>query len=195
METLPAVYIIFSLLNAFRRGIPRQDIWQEFHRQGIAMRPRLSFWLALCRQAHLIEEYSQGKGVALLRVTRFVPQWLALPPDAQAFHLLEAWQNAPKNKGEKRFRRKLLWKLQGDKPLTQKDLRSINGLQALGLCQGANLTTWGKLLIKGEGTYSVYHLYCLLIKISRENKSNCINDRINPFVPEGTRSPQEQGNL
>ena len=54
MESLPALYIIFTLLNAFRRGIPRQNIWREFRRQGIALRPRLSFWLAVCIQAHLL---------------------------------------------------------------------------------------------------------------------------------------------
>ena len=146
-ETLPAVYIIFTLLNAFRRGVPRKDMWREFRRQKIALRPRLSFWLALCIQAHLIEHIDAP------HVTRFAPQWLAMTPDAQAFHLLEAWQNAPKNRRERRFRRKLVWKLQREKPLTQKDLKSINGLEAMGLCEGAQLTAWGKLLIKGEGAF------------------------------------------
>lgn len=145
MDTLPALYLIFSLLNAFRRGIPQKDIWREFRRQGIALHPRLSFWLALCRQAHLLD------GTDTPRVSRFAHQWLAMTPDAQTLHLLEAWQNAPKNHGERRFRKKLLWKLQYDQPLTNKDLRSINGLQALGLCQNAQLTAWGRLFIKGEG--------------------------------------------
>jgi len=145
MDSLPALYLIFSLLNAFRRGIPRQDIWLEFRRQDIALKPRLSFWLALCRQAHLLDENNPP------RVSHFARQWLAMPPDAQALHLLDAWQNAPKNFAERRFRRKLLWKLQYDQPLSNKDLRSINGLQALGLCQDAQLTAWGCLLIKGEG--------------------------------------------
>jgi hypothetical protein len=111
------------------------------------MRPRLSFWLALCIEAHLLDNLLEP------RVSRFAPQWLAMPPDAQAFHLLEAWQKAPRNHAERRFRRKLVWKLQWDKPLTQKDLRSIHGLQVLGLCEGSELTAWGRLVIKGEGSF------------------------------------------
>lgn len=80
-------------------------------------------------------------------------RWLALEPDAQAFHLLEAWQNAPRNFAERRFRRKLVWKLQWDKPLTWKDLNSINDLEALGLWDGKGLTAWGRLLIKSEGNF------------------------------------------
>jgi hypothetical protein len=147
METIPAVYIIFTLLNAFRREIPRQNIWREFRRQKIALRPRLSFWLALCRQAKLLSEDPQP------RVTRYAGRWMVLEPDAQAFRLLEAWQNAPRNQRERRLRRKLVWKLEWDQPLTQKDLRSINGLQALGLWDGAGLTAWGRLVIKGEGSF------------------------------------------
>jgi hypothetical protein len=154
MESLPAVYMIFTLLNAFRRGIPRQNIWQEFRRQGIALRPRLSFWLALCIEAHLLMDINAPRVTPQqCGVTGFAPQWLAMPPDAQAIHLLEAWQNAPKNREERRFRRKLLWKLQWDKTLTHKDLRSLKGLEALGLCQGAQLTAWGKRLIKGESSF------------------------------------------
>jgi len=96
----PAVYIIFTLLNAFRRGIPRQHIWREFRRQKIALRPRQSFWLALCREAKLLSDDPQP------RVTRYARRWLALEPDEQAFRLLEAWGNAPKNYAERRFRRK-----------------------------------------------------------------------------------------
>ncbi len=147
MESMPAVYIIFTLLSAFRRGIPRQDIWREFRRQKIALRPRLSFWLALCRQARLLSDDPQP------RVTRYVSRWLALETDAQAFRLLEAWQNAPRNQRERRLRRKLVWKLEWDQPLTQKDLRSINGLEALGLWKDGQLTAWGRLVIKGEGKF------------------------------------------
>lgn len=52
----PAVYMIFTLLNALRRGVPRSRMWLEFRRQKIRLHPRLSFWLALCRSAHLITE-------------------------------------------------------------------------------------------------------------------------------------------
>src|SRR6266545_2907990 len=34
--TLPAVYVIFTLLNAIRPGIERQNIWREFRRERTA---------------------------------------------------------------------------------------------------------------------------------------------------------------
>ena len=146
MDTLPALYIIFTLLSAFRRGIERKNIWREFHRQKIALTPRLSFWIPLCREAGLLDEYEDQ-----IRVTRHARQWLNKPPEEQAFHLIEAWQNAPKNYKARRFRKKLLWKLKHDQALTQKDLGALNGLEALGSCKAGQLTQWGKFFIKGEG--------------------------------------------
>ena len=146
VETYPALYIIFSLLNAFRRGIERKNIWREFHRQKIALTPRLSFWIPLCREAGLLDEYEDQ-----IRATRYARQWLNKTPEEQTFRLIEAWQNAPKNYRARQFRRKLLWKLKYDKPLTQKDLGAINGLEAQGLCKEGKLTQWGKFFIKGEG--------------------------------------------
>jgi hypothetical protein len=43
--TYPAVYVIFTLLNAIRRGIERKNIWREFKRQKVSLHPRLAFWL------------------------------------------------------------------------------------------------------------------------------------------------------
>ena len=146
MNTYPALYIIFTLLSAFRRGIERKNIWREFHRQKIALTPRLSFWIPLCREAGLLDEYEDQ-----IRVTRCARQWLNKAPEEQAFHLIEAWQNAPKNYKARRFRKKLLWKLKHDQALTQKDRGTINGLEALGLYAEGNLTRWGTFFIKGEG--------------------------------------------
>ena len=146
MNTYPALYIIFTLLSAFRRGIERKNIWREFHRQKIALTPRLSFWIPLCREAGLLDEYEDQ-----IRVTRCARQWLNKAPEEQAFHLIEAWQNAPKNYKARRFRKKLLWKLKHDQALTQKDLGALNGLEALGSCKAGQLTQWGKFFIKGEG--------------------------------------------
>ncbi len=145
-EIYPAVYIIFTLLNAIRRGIERGKIWREFRRQKIAFEPRLAFWVAMCKQAGLLEEY-EGR----LIVTRHAQRWLGKAPDEQAFLLIEAWQNAPKNPKARQFRSKLLWKLRYDKPLTRKDLQAIKGLQALGLYQEGKLTAWGRFVLKGEG--------------------------------------------
>lgn len=145
-ETYPAIYIIFTLLNAIRRGIERRNIWREFRRQRIALKPRLSFWIALCRQAGLLDEY-EGR----LRILPYARRWLNKSTDEQAFHLIEAWQNAPRNRKVRQFRKKLLWKLKYDQPLTQKDKGSLNGLEALGLVIDGQLTKWGKFFIKGEG--------------------------------------------
>lgn len=144
-QTYPAVYIIFTLLHAIRRGSERKNIWREFRRQGIALKPRLSFWLALCRQVGLL------KPDGALRVAGFARQWLNKPPDEQALLLIEAWQNAPKNHRSRQFRKKLLWKLKYDKALTPKDLGAINGLDALGLTADGKLTKWGTIFVKDEG--------------------------------------------
>lgn len=145
-ESYPALHVIFTLLNAIRRGIERKNIWREFRRQKIALRPRLSFWIALCKEAKLIDDYED-----CLRVTRQARIWLNKTSEEQTFHLIDSWQNAPKNHKARQFRKKLLWKLKHDKPLTQKDLLAMNGLEALGVCEGAKLTTWGKFFLKGEG--------------------------------------------
>lgn len=152
-ESYPALYVIFTLLNAIRRGIERKNIWREFRRQKIALKPRLSFWIALCKEAHLIDEYQRSSPVDenRLRVTRQARAWLNKTSEEQTFHLIESWQNAPKNRKARQFRKKLLWKLKYDRPLTQKDLKAINGLEALGLYKGGNLTTWGEYFIKGKG--------------------------------------------
>jgi hypothetical protein len=156
------MYIIFTLLNAVRRGIERKNIWREFRRQRIALKPRLSFWVAVCREAGLVRE-APGSGFRIgwsptstalsaeLRVTSYARAWLGKSPDEQAFRLIEAWRNAPKNRRVRLFRKKLLWKLKYDKPLTQKDLGALNGLEALGMAADGRLTKWGEFFIKREG--------------------------------------------
>jgi hypothetical protein len=144
-ETYPALYVIFTLLNAIRRGIERKHIWREFRRQGIALRPRLSFWVAVCKEAGLIINDEQFK------TTSHARRWLNKTSEEQIFLLIESWQNAPKNRKARQFRKKLLWKLKYDKPLTQKDLGALNGLEAFGLIAGSQLTKWGKFFIQCEG--------------------------------------------
>lgn len=146
-QTYPAIYIIFTLLNALRRGIERKNIWRDFRRQGIALKPRLSFWVALCMEAELIKTDTRYE----LRVASFARQWLGKPPDEQMFHLIESWGNAPKNNRVRMFRRKLLWKLRNSQSLTQKDQGALNGLDALGLTDHGELTQWGIFFVKGEG--------------------------------------------
>jgi hypothetical protein len=144
--TYPAVYVIFTLLNAIRRGIERKNIWREFRRQKVALHPCLAFWLAVCKQAGLVDEY-QGK----LRVKGYTRRWLNKTTEEQTFHLIESWQLASKNRKARQFRKKLLWKLKYDQPLTEKDRGALNGLEALGLVSNGLLTRWGGFFIKGEG--------------------------------------------
>jgi len=145
-ELYPAIHVIFTLLNTIRRGIERKNIWREFRRQRIALKPRLAFWMALCKEAGLIDDYDHE-----LRVTRHARRWLNKSPEEQTFHLIDSWENAPKNRKARQFRRKLLWKLKYDKPLTQKDLGAVSGLEALGLYHAGKLTAWGEFFLKGEG--------------------------------------------
>ncbi len=145
-ETYPALYIIFTLLNAIRRGIERKNIWREFRRQKIVLKPRLAFWVAVCQTAGII---TQRDGQ--LKVTSHARAWLNKSTEEQTFHLIESWQNAPKNKRARQFRRKLLWKLQYDKPLTLKDANALNGIEALGLTFEGKLTAWGNLFVKDQG--------------------------------------------
>ncbi len=145
-EVYPALYIIFTLLNVIRRGMERKNIWREFRRQKIALKPRLIFWVALCKKAGLLDDYD-----GQLRVSRHARAWLSKTAEEQLFHLIESWQNAPLNLKARQFRKKLLWKLKYDKPLTAKDLGAINGLEALGLVSEGQLTVWGRFFIKGEG--------------------------------------------
>src|SRR3990172_5257750 len=155
-STFPAVYVIFTLLNAIRRGIERKNIWREFRRQKIALAPRLAFWIALCKEAGLIDDYEHQ-----LRVTRHARCWLNKTAEEQSVHLIESWQSAPKNRKARLFRKKLLWKLKYDRPLTQKDLQAINGLEALGLVSSQNqLTKWGKFFIKPRTLQSVFDSAC-----------------------------------
>jgi hypothetical protein len=52
----------------------------------------------------------------------------------------------------RQFRKKLLWKLKYDQPLTQKDKGALNGLEALGPISQGQPTKWGRFFIKGEPT-------------------------------------------
>jgi hypothetical protein len=154
-ETYPAIYIIFTLLNAIRRGIKRKNIWREFRRQKIALEPRLSFWVAICTEAGLVKKVPDSTSQVSsygLRVTSFARRWLNKTPEEQTFHLIDAWQNAPRNHKVRQSRKKLLWKLKYGKSLTQKDKVSLNGLESLGLVIDGYLTRWGKYYIQGVGS-------------------------------------------
>lgn len=143
---LPAVYLIFTLAQAVRRGIPRKNIWREFRRQHIASQPRLIFWVTLCKQLGILKIVKSE-----LRLTSYAHAWLNKKTDQQTIDLIEAWQNAPKNIKARQFRKKLLWKLKYNKPLTHKDKNATQGLDALGLTKDNALNQWGKIFIQNDG--------------------------------------------
>ena len=138
-------FLPFAFLSALRRGILPADIWREFRRMGIRLKPRLIFWLKLLRQAKLIEHG------AIPRPSRYLHRWLALSADAQTQHLLEAWLKAPKNRKDRLARRAMLLRLTQGKPLIKRDQRDLNGLKALGICDGEKLSVWGQLLLNKKG--------------------------------------------
>lgn len=138
-------FLPFAFLSALRRGIPPAEIWREFRRMGIRLKPRLIFWLKLLREARLI-----GHG-NIPRPSRYIHRWLALSADAQTIHLLEAWQRAPKNRKDRIARRSMLLRLTKGKPLIKRDQRDLSGLQALGICDGEKLSAWGQLLLNKKG--------------------------------------------
>jgi hypothetical protein len=144
--TFPAVYLIFTLAQAIRRGIPRKNIWREFRRQHIALQPRLIFWVALCKQLGILK-IVEGE----LRLTSYARAWLNKKTDQQTLDLIEAWQNAPKNIKARQFRKKLLWRLKYNKSLTHKDKTAAQGLNALSLTKDNALTQWGKIFIQNDG--------------------------------------------
>lgn len=145
-QQFPALYVIFTLLNSIRRGIPRKNIWREFRRQGISLKPRLSFWIPFCKQAGLIRETDQQ-----LRVTSYASTWLKKTPEEQLLSLLEAWQSSPKNKKTKQFRKKLLWKLRHNQHFSAKDHAAFYGLDALGITANGALTSYGRYFLQNEG--------------------------------------------
>lgn len=152
-QQFPSLYVIFTLLSSIRHGVSRRNIWREFRRQGIALKPRLAFWIPLCKQAGLLKETDQQ-----LRVTSHAVAWLNKTPEEQTLSLLEAWQNSPKNKKTRQFRNKLLWKLQHNQLLTatpscvrcREDHTALNGLDALGITAKGMLTLYGKYFIQSE---------------------------------------------
>lgn len=142
----PALYVIFTLIQAIRRSIPRKNIWREFRRQQIVLSPRLIFWIALCKQLGILKQKDNE-----LRLTSYTRAWLNKTADQQAIDLLQAWQDAPNNHEARQFRKKLSWKLKYNQPLTPKDQRALKGLDALGLTQDNHLTRWGKYFIQNDG--------------------------------------------
>jgi hypothetical protein len=131
--------IVFTLLSCMRHGYKPTNLWMAFKRRGLQLRPRLSFWLALCRQAALLNDYNHP--------APFLHEWLKMPPAMQSMHLLEAWLGCPGGRKRRLFRKRILHRLKCDLPLQKSDRHELPGLLALGLCNGERRTAWGRVIL------------------------------------------------
>jgi len=129
-------FIVFNLLSALRRGTPAAQLWRIFQDIGQPLRPKTSFWLALCRQANLLNHNQ--------RPTALAQEWLAWQPDAQILHLIQAWELAPHNRQERMLRKRLRLRLARGLSLRPSDARLLPGLDALGITNRQVLTRFGK---------------------------------------------------
>jgi uncharacterized protein YqcC (DUF446 family) len=165
METLPllpvdylAIEIVFNLLSLCRRSktithntlirlIKKRKLQSVNEKlQALASRiPRLSFWIRLNQAASLIS------GGPSLFPTLVAEDWLTWNYAGQMRHLVEAWVNVPRNKNYQHIRAKIILDLVQERCLTKTQLQEITGLQALGICQGQQLTKVGKMLLTHSG--------------------------------------------
>jgi len=140
------IFIIFTLLSTLRRGAPEGilsriaagRVWRVFQTLGQPLRPRTAFWLALCREAGLLNH--------LQRPTAFAQTWLGWPLEAQILHLFAAWEAAPHNCQERQLRKRLRLRLAQGQALLPSDQRLLPGLESLGLICQERLTLLGKAI-------------------------------------------------
>ena len=130
---------MFHLLSSLRRGTPTGQLWRAFQKIGQPLSPKMSFWLALCRQAKLINHLDHP--------TAFAQQWLTWPVDAQILHMFDAWEQAPFNRQEQMLRRRLRFRLAQGRVLNPSDERLLPGLDALGITHQKSLTPFGKAVL------------------------------------------------
>jgi len=133
---MPGIFMVFSLLSTLRHGTAVAELWRVFFRIGLPLRPKTVFWLALCRQANLINHHQHPAALA--------QEWLTWPVNAQILHLFEAWENTPNNRQERMLRRRLRLRLAQGRSLRPSDARLLPGLDALGITNRQTLTLFGK---------------------------------------------------
>lgn len=135
-ERMNTILLVFSLVSVLRH------VAQSARRiRGlISQNPlKISFWLALCRQARLINSGNHP--------TSTFYQWLEWSGDQQIRHLLEAWLTAPRNLKNRQLRARLLRRLQNHQPTRPSDQRELSALNALGIWDGQTLTPWGEIIL------------------------------------------------
>lgn len=102
----------------------------------------IGFWIRLCQAASLLDEQD------IPYPTLFVRDWLSLPYQDQITSLLEAWQDMPPHTRHQTNRSKLLQKLTAGEGLSPAEQKELYGLEALGICEGDDLTVLGyKLMV------------------------------------------------
>ncbi len=136
---MTAIWMLFTLLSAFRNKTPPSHISGFFRQLGLPLQPRLPFWLALCQQAAFLNPQGHPTG--------FFHQWLCWPPEDQTRHLLQAWQAASHGRKNRMWRARLLRRLQYGQVLQTTDSILLPGLQALGICCDNHLSLWGKVVL------------------------------------------------
>ena len=149
-EFLP-IEIIFNLLCVMRRKHPQSagTLRSATQRRGLIYgsledAPRLSFWVHLCQAASLLDE------MAPPYPTLLAGDWLSFSLADQLMHLLRSWMKAPLAEDLRRLRERLPGRLLAGAPLGVKEQFEVAGMEALGLCEGAQLTPLGQALLTGE---------------------------------------------
>ncbi len=133
--------------------------------------PRLSFWIQLCRSASLLDEARPPYP------TLFAADWFAYPLENQIWTLVHAWLSAPGSKRRRLLRQRLLDKLLADEELSPTYRRELNGLRAIGICEGDELSFLGKRVL-GERIGSPSY-------VSRSSSWQIAKDRLQvPYPPQ-----------
>ena len=125
--------------------------------------PRISFWIGLCQSASLLDQSLS------LYPTLLMEDWLEWPYLEQMKHLLNAWVRVSPNQKIYQTRQGLLRQLKNGAELNKSHARQLLGLQALGICDGENLTELGQALLCGRNLGNYLGLKVELWHIENEH--------------------------
>ena len=157
-DLLP-VEVIFNLLCVCRRDVLNsvRNLRRALYRRGLVFGnyhelPGMPFWIQVCRRASLLDDSWPPNP------TLFASDWFSFPLENQIRKLVQAWIDAPDSKRHCRLRERLLGKLLAGEALSPTYNRELNGLRALGICEGEALSHLGRA-VSGDGPIpAVYSL-------------------------------------
>lgn len=135
-ERMNTILLVFSMVSVLRHTAQPARLIRGLIPQNPL---KISFWLALCRQARLINSGNHPTSTFF--------QWLDWSGEQQIHHLLEAWLTAPRNVKNRQLRARLLRRLQNYQPSRASDQRELRALSALGIWDGQTLTPWGETIL------------------------------------------------